>query len=422
MEKKEWRAALYMRLSREDERSGESASIENQRKLLHRFCGTHGFFPAAEYVDDGCSGTDIEGRPALREMLTDIADKKINLVLVKDLSRLGRNIGDTSNLLDKFFPMHRVRFISVTDGTDTARRDRTARILTPLHNFANELYAADISDKIHAALQVKMENGEFIGSFAPFGYAKDPADKNRLVPDGEAAEVVQSIFRAAAEGEHPAAIAAALNEKGIPTPSARRAAKFPASAASFPRAPVWSGTMVGKILRNQVYLGHTVQGKTEKPSFKCKTTHTLPKAEWKVVENTHAPLVTEELWAQVRRNMQGRRREKKSGFVNAFSGIAVCADCGRNMSTAFSHGKVCLVCGGYKAGGRARCGSHRVDYGALLEAVQEAARELAGPVQDALLCMQKIEVEEKKEGTQFVRIHPKQKFSARGCIIRKNVL
>jgi len=421
-EKKEWQAALYMRLSREDERQGESASIENQRKLLLRYCGEHGFHPSAEYVDDGCSGTDMEGRPALRKMLSDIKDKKINLVLVKDLSRLGRNIGDTSTLLDKFFPQHRVRFISVTDGTDTARRDRAARILTPLYNFTNELYAADISDKIHAALQVKMENGEFIGSFPPYGYKKAPEDKNRLVPDGEAAGVVQEIFQAAAEGKRPGEIAGELNERQISTPSAYRAVKYPASAGSFPQTAVWSGGMVGKILRNQVYLGHMVQGKTEKPSFKCKTTHALPQSEWKVVENTHLPLVTAEMWEQVRRNMQRRRAEEKSGFQNAFSGMAFCADCGRHMSTAFSHGKAYLVCGGYKAGGRTKCGSHRTEYDALWKTAQETVCELVGRPEDIHSCIRKMEVEEKREGVQNVRIYPNPDVSAHGCIIRKIVI
>lgn len=405
MKNRTWRAALYMRLSKEDERGGESASIENQRKILRAFCRENTFEVWDEYVDDGYSGTDAETRPALQRMLADIRAGRVNLVLCKDLSRLGRNIGDTANLLDKFFPMHRVRFISVTEGTDTEKRDRAQRILTPLHNFANELYAADISDKIHAALRMKIQNGEYIGSFAPFGYKKDPAARNHLMPDAVAAAVVREIFTLAAEGEKPADIAGQLNANAIKTPSMYRAEQYPPGEA-FPKTERWTSGMVGKILRNRVYLGHTEQGKTEKPSFKCKVTYAVPRASWTVVENTHEPLISSALWEQVRLHMRSRHGKQKSGFQNRFSGIAVCADCGRYMSTAFSHGRVHLVCGGYKAGGKAKCTAHRISYVSLLETVQGMLAERGIDPENFRDGIEKIRIDKNGNAEIFIRQSP----------------
>ncbi len=393
-----------MRLSKEDERRKESASIETQRKILRAYCREKGFGIREEYIDDGYSGTEMETRPALQKLLSDIKTGGINLVLCKDLSRLGRNIGDTAMLLDKFFPQYRVRFISVTEGTDTEKRDRAQRVLTPLHNFTNELYAADISDKIHAALHIKIQNGEYIGSFAPYGYEKEPGNKNHLVPDMAAAVVVREIFAQAAKGKKPADIAACLNEKAIRTPSSYRAEKYPSADGAFPKAESWTGGMVGKILRNQVYIGNTVQGKTEKPSFKCKVTYALPRENWTVVKNTHEPLVCTELWDAVRGQVGARKNERQSGFRNELSGIAVCADCGRNMSTAFSHGRAYLVCGGYKAGGNKKCSAHRIGYTYLLDAVGEKLNRIFGNCEDIRGRVEKIEVGEEKDGDSRIGI------------------
>lgn len=400
---KEWRAALYMRLSKEDERRGESESIETQRKILLSFCREMGIFTWNAYIDDGFSGTNLENRPAMQRMLSDIRNKKINLVLTKDLSRLGRNIGDTANLIDRFFPEHRVRFISVTDGIDTEKRDRSQRILTPLHNFTNELYSADISDKIHAALRIKMESGEYIGSFAPYGYEKDKENKNYLVPDKMAVEVVKRIFTLAAEGETPAAIASVLNKENIKTPSLYRAEKYPKSTNAFPKTEKWTASMVGKILRNEVYLGNTLQGKTEKPSFKSKATYAVPKESWIVVRGTHQPLIDYKTWQAVRNQMKKRAPKKNTGFRNQLSGIAVCADCGRNMSTAFSRGVPYLVCGRYKAEGRKKCDSHRIAYAKLLSEIKEAlSSDSVGD--DFLSLIRYITVEKEKDGEQHVHV------------------
>lgn len=350
------RAVLYMRISKEDTGRSESASIETQRKILTDYAEKNGFEIVGEYADDGYSGTSME-RPALRRMLSELSQGRADTVLIKDLSRLGRNSGRVSILLDEYFPSRRIRLIAVADGVDTFKRDSAASIVTPVKNLVNELYAADISMKIRSSLGAKMRRGEYIGAFAPYGYEKDGENKNRLIIDGAAAEVVRNIFGLAAGGKTPSQIAAELNGGGVPTPSAYRLEKNPQLCSSFKAAERWSAGAVGKILRNEVYLGHTVQGKSVKAGFKSKRILSVPKDERIVVKDTHEAIVDEKTWVAVRRRMS-ERASARGEMKNIFSGIAKCADCGRNMSSARG-GR--LVCGGYKAGGRAVCTAHAVD-------------------------------------------------------------
>lgn len=370
--------ALYMRLSKEDDKGSESASIETQRKILQNFAKENRLLIYDEYVDDGYSGTTMD-RPAFRKMQEDIEAGKINVVLTKDLSRLGRNSGRVNLLIDEYFPLHRVRYISVSEGIDTAQRTYTNNIVTPMHNFVNELYAADISGKIHAALDIKMQEGEFIGAFAPFGYRKDPTNKNHLIIDEKAAAIVREIFTLAAAGHSPRQIAAICNEKDYPTPSQYRMQKYShLTPSSFTVAREWQGNTISKILRNEVYLGHTVQGKTAKPTFKSKFTYTKPKAEWVTVQHTHEPIISEEIWDTVRKKLQSRCQKREAGFVNLFSGLAKCADCGKNMSTVGTRKKGAtanLNCGGYKLAGKKACTNHTIDYDTLYQAVLKALQE-----------------------------------------------
>lgn len=370
--------ALYMRLSREDDKGTESASIETQRKILHRFAREQNFPVCNEYIDDGYSGTDFE-RPAFRRLLQDIENGNVAVLLIKDLSRLGRNNGRVSILLDEYLPRHRVRCISVTENYDSARRSASAGIITPVHNFVNELYAADISLKIHAALDVKMQQGEYIGAFAPYGYRKDPENKNHLIIDPEAAGIVKYIFALAQEGHSPAQIAAELNQNHIPTPSEYRRRRYDSRQdAADHTVRLWQRSNVSKLLRNETYLGHTVQGKTGKPSFKSKYVYSKPREEWIITPNTHQAIINSETWDIVRKKMQSRTAKRDKGFVNIFSGLAKCADCGRNMSTAGTrkkHAKANLTCGGYKLGGSSQCTNHTIDYDTLYQAVLTAIRE-----------------------------------------------
>lgn len=370
--------ALYLRLSREDERGAESASIENQRKILREYAARQQFSVYDEYVDDGYSGLHME-RPALQRLLRDVENGRIQIVLTKDLSRLGRNSGRLSLLLDEYFPKHHIRYISVGEGIDTAAHRAADSLLMPMQNLINELYAGDISRKIHAALEAKMREGAYIGAFAPYGYRKDSQNKNHLLADAEAGAVVREIFRLAREGQTPAQIAEILNERGILTPSLYRLRQNPQLfTADFRGAREWKAANIGKMLRNEVYLGHMLQGKRYKPGFKSEACHARAREDWRVVRHTHEALVDEETWQTVRRRMRSRTVKRERGFRNLFSGLAFCADCGKAMSTVGTRKRgdtANLNCGGYKQGGTRCCSNHTIAYDTLYEAVLLALRE-----------------------------------------------
>ncbi len=369
--------ALYMRLSREDDNGSESTSIATQRKILRDYVREHGFRIFDEYIDDGYTGTNLD-RPAFNRMLRDIEAGRIDTVLTKDVSRLGRNNGRVSTLLDEYFPLHRVRYISVSEQHDSAESTAASSIVMPVHNFMNEFYARDISQKIHAAFDIKRKEGEFIGAFAPYGYRKDPSNKNRLLVDADAAAVVRRIFALAKEGYSPSQIAGVLNRESVPTPlQYRYAVHRHLDIRRLDGAEVWHTATVSRLLRNETYLGRTVQGKTYKPSFKVREVKSQPRAEWIVVDDTHQPIIDEETWAVVRKRMQSRAQKRDKGFVNIFSGLAKCADCGRNMSTVGTRKKGAaanLSCGGYKLGGTAVCTNHTIDYDLLYQVVLQTLR------------------------------------------------
>lgn len=210
-----YRAALYMRLSRDDEGVSESASIATQRSMLRKFTEEHGYCIYDEYIDDGYSGTNFE-RPSFKRMLDDIETGKINMVITKDLSRLGRDYITTGQYTEIYFPSRKVRYIAVNDGYDSYAPHTD---IAPFKNLLNEMYARDISRKIRSAFTAKMQEGAFVGSKAPYGYKRDPADKHHLVADPAAAIVVKKIFRSAADGISPINIARSLSRQGILTPS-----------------------------------------------------------------------------------------------------------------------------------------------------------------------------------------------------------
>ena len=364
--------ALYLRLSRDDEGAGESSSISTQRSILQEYAKTHGLSVADEYVDDGYSGTNYD-RPAFQRMIADIEAGKINCVLTKDLSRLGRNSARTTDLLDEYFPTKRVRYISVIDGYDsfnlTSGTAMTASIMTVMH----EVYARDTSSKIRTSFIAKMEKGEYVASFAPYGYKKDPANKNHLVVDYQVSYIVQQIFQMAYDGDSPGEIAKQMNDAGVATPAEYRCESRPyLNIENYSRRREWTSQMVCKMLANEVYLGKTLQGKTSKISFKSKKIQTNPRDEWIVVEGTHEPLITDEMFQVVRKRSVSRRHPPTKGFHNIFAGIAVCADCGRHMTSARSRkkGATCnLACVGYRTYGARECSNHFIDYDLLYDAV-----------------------------------------------------
>ena len=375
-----WRAGLYLRLSRDDDQGTESASITNQRAILMEYARRSGLEVVDEYVDDGWSGTNYD-RPAFRRMTADVESGRIDCVAVKDLSRLGRNSARTADLLDEYFPAHGVRCISVVDGYDSLHLTGGMAMTTPLVAAMHEVYARDISCKIRSSFRSKMERGAFIGSFAPYGYRKDPADKNHLLPDQQAAVIVREIFQAAAAGTPPGEIASRLNSRGVAPPLAYRQTGAVYGGGEEGR---WTSSSVCKLLRSPVYLGHTVQGKTGKLSFKSKSVRPRPPGEWITVEGTHQPLVDGETFHLARAHAAARRSPPTGGFRNVFSGVARCAQCGAAMTAASSRKKGGdLCCGRYKAHGPAACGSHLIGYGLLYEAALGELQKLLAALPEA---------------------------------------
>ncbi len=370
-----YKAALYMRLSRDDDGAAESASITTQRKMLRSYAADNGYLVFDEYVDDGWSGTNFD-RPDFKRMIADIEAKKINLVITKDLSRLGRDYITTGQYTEIYFPLKGVRYIAINDGYDS---DSPYTDIAPFKNVINEMYARDTSKKIRSAFTTKMRDGAYIAAFAPYGYQKDPMDKNRLVVDAQSGEIVKQIFRMAANGALPIEIARTLNAQNVPSPAVYRCmTREGLDVNRYSQRQEWTSATITKMLRNVVYLGHIAQGKTTKVSFKSHLTVTNPRDEWIVVENTHEALVDEETFDLVRRRATARTCEKKGEFYNLFSGIAKCADCGRNMSATGTRKKgspANLTCGGYKLYGADECSNHFIDYNVLYEIVLTSLKE-----------------------------------------------
>ncbi len=370
-----YKAALYMRLSKDDDGTSESASITTQRKMLRSYAADQGFQVFDEYVDDGWSGTNFD-RPDFKRMIADIEAGKVNLVLTKDLSRLGRDYITAGQYTEIYFPSKGVRYIAINDGYDS---DSPYTDIAPFKNVINEMYARDTSKKIRSAFTTKMRDGAYIAAFAPYGYQKDPADKNHLVVDTQSGKIVKQIFRLAANGALPIEIARKLNAQGTPSPAVYRCMTHEGlDVNQYSQRQEWTSATITKMLRNVVYLGHIAQGKTTKVSFKSHLTVSNPRAEWIVVENTHEALVDAETFDLVRRRSASRTCGKKGTFYNLFSGIAKCADCGKNMSATGTRKKgspANLTCGGYKLYGADQCSNHFIDYNVLYEIVLTSLKE-----------------------------------------------
>lgn len=370
----QYKAALYMRLSKDDG-NGESASINTQRSMLRTYADRNGFSVYGEYTDDGYSGTTYE-RPAWKRLLADIEAEKVNLVITRDLSRLGRDYILTGQYTEIYFPAKGVRYIAVNDGYDSNNRGND---LAPFQNIVNEMYARDTSKKIRSALKTKMEDGAYIGNYAPYGYRKDPGDKNHLLIDPLTAPVVRDIFERASRGEPPLKIAKELNERCIKTPAGyRRFKRQEADMETAGEEKGWTSSTICKILSNRVYTGDMVQGKTSKLSFKSQMTLRIPKEEWIVVENKHDPIVSRDLFEQAGRRSVPRKRSKSAQFSNVFSGLVYCGDCKRMMTTTGGSHKEDrkLVCSGYKQYGRISCTNHYMNYDLLCQIVSQELETL----------------------------------------------
>ena len=328
----------YGRLSKEDGDKIESDSIKNQRDLIHSYIGQHPELKLVmEGYDDGYTGTNFE-RPCFKEMLEAVKEQKVNCVIVKDLSRFGREYIEAGRYIEKLFPALGVRFIAINDGYDTAHLDASSSLILPFKNLINDSYCRDTSIKVRSHFDVKRRNGEFIGSFAAYGYSKDPENKNRLVVDPEAADVVREIFARRISGMSCQAIADELNTLGVPSPmeyKRSRGMKYK-SGYRVHNKTRWSATAVRRILQNEVYLGVMEQGKRTTPNYKVKTVVYRPPEEWMRVEDTHEAIISRELFAAVQKALdqaaqQAKDREIHSWSPNLLKGKIFCAHCGHSL-------------------------------------------------------------------------------------------
>ena len=376
LETLEYRAALYMRLSKDDEGVGESASITTQRKMLRAYANENNFNVFDEYVDDGVSGTTFNRRE-FKRMIRDIEDKKVNLVITKDLSRLGREYIQTGQYTEVYFPLKQVRYIAINDGYDS---DSPYTDIAPFKNVINEMYARDTSKKIRSAFVTLMQEGLFISAFAPYGYKRDTENKHHLVIDEESARIVSEIFSKASKGYSPIEIARELNSKRVLTPAMYRCKNNPSlDIDNYSQRKEWTSATITKMLSNTVYLGHMAQGKTTKVSLKSNVTISHPKDKWYVIENTHQPIVSQDVFDLASRRIKLRKCKKEGNFSNIFSGIAKCADCGHNMSSTKSNKKgsqANLVCGKYKLYGKNECSNHFIDYDELYKIVLTTLKDI----------------------------------------------
>ena len=363
-------AALYCRLSRDDEYSGESMSIQHQKDYLLRYAAENGYHNTAFYVDDGFSGTNYE-RPDFKRMVSDIEQGIIGAVICKDLSRLGREYLQTGYYTEIFFPQNDVRFVAVNDNYDSEIGDNE---FAPFKNIINEFYAKDISKKIKSALRTKALKGDCTSGMPPYGYSKDEQDRTRLVPNDKAS-YVQMMFQMALEGKSCWEIANKLQEFKLLIPRAENLSRnVNIDSPTFTKYPYsWQKSTIKGILTNPVYTGKTVSHKHEVKSFKDKRIIEHPEEDWIVVENTHEPLVSESDFETVKARISVKTRDKTTNPDNIFRGIVYCPDCGKrhgfSKRKCDKNSKGAYRCATMVKYGKDYCSNHYITFEQLYEVV-----------------------------------------------------
>lgn len=334
-----YKTAIYCRLSKDDEQVGESVSIETQKILLTDYCIEHNYEIYDIYVDDGFSGLNFN-RPAFTRLLNDIDNGNVNLVITKDLSRLGRDYIQTGYFTDVYFNKKRVRYIAVNDGIDTFSNDND---IAPFKNILNDMYARDISRKVKTARQQRAIKGYYISSQAPFGYKPDPNKHNHLIIDDEAATIVRRIFKLASDGNSFAEIGRILTRDGVITPAAYKLkngdTKFIRYLNGSSFISPWCSETVRTILLDSVYKGDMVNHKTEVINYKTKEVVTIPREEYIVVPNRHEAIIEPAEFERIQQILSSRRYGKRHNYENIFKGLVFCSECGAPMNLIAQIGK-----------------------------------------------------------------------------------
>lgn len=322
---KDFKVGIYIRLSREDGDKLESESVSNQRDILHRYIKENGHILIDEYVDDGVSGTTFE-RPEFKRMISDIEVKRIDMVITKDLSRLGRDYIKTGYYIENYFPENAVRYVSILDGIDTYA-DENNNDVTPFKAIINDMYAKDISKKIKGVLKEKELKGEYLGSYAPYGYKKSRNQKNKLEIDTNIAYIVRRIFELYSEGNGFQRIATILDNDNIRTPSQYMNMSY--------QRETWSPKSIKSILINEAYIGNTVQNKCTSISYKIKKKRKKNPEEYIRVENTHEAIISKELFYKVQEIMKNKRNLSATKHDFLFKGLMFCHNCGRKSRVCY---------------------------------------------------------------------------------------
>ena len=386
MKQQIYNTALYLRLSRDDELQGESSSITTQRSMLRLYAKEHHLNVIDEYIDDGWSGTNFD-RPSFQRMIEDIEAGKINCVVTKDLSRLGRNYIMTGQYTELYFPSHNVRYIAIDDGVDSEKGESE---IAPFKNIINEWVARDTSRKVKSAFKTKFAEGAYYGAYAPLGYKKHPDIKGKLLVDEETKWIVEKIFSLAYQGYGSAKITKVLREEKVPTASWLNFTRYGTFAHIFEGKPEskryeWTIAHVKAILKSEVYIGNSVHNRQSTVSFKSKKKVRKPESEWFRVENTHEPIIDKEVFYRVQEQIKSRRRQTKEKATPIFAGLVKCADCGWSMrfatnkanKTPYSY----YACSYYGQFGKGTCSMHYIRYDVLYQAVLERLQYWAKAVQ-----------------------------------------
>lgn len=397
--------ALYIRLSREDGDISESLSITNQRLLLTDFINKQDDLVLYDYyIDDGFTGTNFE-RPDFIRMINDIESKKIQCVIVKDLSRLGRHSSKVSEYINEYFPSKKVRFIAITDDVDKEfySIDTNEDMMIDFKNMFNGLYPKDISAKVRSTFRTKQHNGLFIGAFASYGYKKCIDDHNKLEIDIIAANIVKRIFNMYLCGMGQNTIAKALNEEGIPCPSEykKQTGLHYRNSKRLNHTSYWTYSTIRKILTNEIYIGNLVQNKAFRQICKKKAI-SLPKEQWIIVENTHEPIIDKDTWNKVQMLLtKNTKSTNLNQNIHIFAGFIKCGDCGRAMVKLTRKGKTYFNCGSYNRYGNKHCTIHSIEESKLQEIVLNDLNIIIKSVKNLKQMIEDIQEEQKSHSSSY---------------------
>ena len=368
-------AVMYLRLSKEDGEKTESNSISNQREIINSYVKRNQITMVKEYVDDGYSGATFD-RPNFKEMMKDAYDKKFDTIIVKDLSRFGRDYIEAGKYIQRIFPENGIRFISVNDNYDSKSADMNdTHLILPIKNFINDSYCRDISNKVKSSQKIKREKGDFISAFAPYGYKKSDENKNKLVVDEQAAPNIKNIFDMKLLGYSSKAIADELNHLGVLTPRKYKESQgFKCNGFQNIKGGNWSAKAVNRIIENEVYIGNTLQGKSITLNYKNKKQIEKEKEEWIRVEDTHEAIISKEIFAiantMLKRDLNNSRGKDK---IDIFTGMLFCKECGSSLIRRTVKYKereeIFYICSKYNK--EKSCSRHSIKEETLIKAVSK---------------------------------------------------